>query len=176
MDSSFFDYLERLELMGFFSAYPLVFAVVVVLAANLKKEISKKIPFLLPYAYALVGTFYLGMQLKNLYPDYSLAHIKESVQQPFLKIWALLSLLFWLPVLAKKPWWSFFHSLVFLYFLLRDLLQQSTHSFADRNIVRNEMKVYTDSLLLNAGTFLLVLLIFLLLNWYKKTKESASRS
>jgi hypothetical protein len=172
MDNSFFAYLQQLELMAFFSGYPLVYAIVYFIAGNAKTEIIKKFPSLLPYAYALAGSLYLGLQLKNFYPDYSFENIRDAVQQPFLMIWALLSLLFWIPAFGKKPVLSLFHSLVFFFFLLRDLFLQSSVPSADKNIVKNDMKLYTDSLLLNLGALILVILISLLISRLKRQDRS----
>lgn len=168
MDNSFFAYLQQLEFMAFFSAYPLLYAIINVFAGNSKKEIFIKLPSLLPYAYALVGTLYFGLQLKNLYPDYSFENIRSSFQQPVLTAWALLSLLFWIPALAKKTIISLLHSFVFFFFLLKDLLLQLFASSTDKNILRNEMRVYTDSLLLNLGAFTFIVLISFLFIRYKK--------
>ncbi len=172
MGDDFLSYLERLELMAFFSAYPLVYAIVYVVTGNSKRQTVKTLPSFLPYAYALVGLLYLGLQLKNLYPDYSFENIRLSVQQPYLKTWALFSLLFWIPALAKKPILSLLHSLVFFFFLLRDLFLQSSVLSADKNIVRNDMKIYTDSLLLNLGALILVILISLLIGRLKRLIRS----
>ena len=173
MGDDFLSYLERLEMMAFFSAYPLIYAIVYAVAGNSKRQMLKKFPSFLPYAYALVGTLYLGLQLKNLYPDYSFENIRLSVQQPFLKIWAFLSLFFWIPAFGKKKVLSLFHSLVFFFFLVRDLFLQSSAPSADKNIVRNDMKIYTDSLLLNLGALILVILISLLIGRLKKQKRSS---
>jgi hypothetical protein len=168
MGDHFFSYLKQLELMAFFSAYPLVYAVINVFTGNSKKETLKRFPSLLPYAYALTGLLYLGLQLKDLYPDYSFENIRSSFQQPILTIWALLSLLFWIPAVSKKPVLSLIHSLVFFFFLLKDLLTQLFTSSADKNILRNDMKVYTDSLLVNGGAFAFVVLLSFLLIRFKK--------
>jgi hypothetical protein len=159
MDNDFFAYLQRLELMAFFSAYPLLYAIINVFFGHSKKEIVRKFPSLLPYAYALVGLLFLGLQLKNFYPDYSFEHIKAEIQQPLLFIWALLSILFFIPALAKKPLISLLHSFVFFFFLLRDLLSSLFSNTSDKSILRNDMKIYTDSLILNSGAFTLVILL-----------------
>lgn len=163
MDNSFFALFQKLELIAFFSAYPLLYTIIKVLAGNSKKEIIKKIPLLLPYAYALVGTLYLGFLLRNLYPDYTLESIRSFVQLPVLILWALLSLFFWIPALAKKPVISLLHSLVFFFLLLKDLFFQIYDSSVDKSIVRNEMKVYTDSILLNTGALIVIVIIYLLI-------------
>jgi hypothetical protein len=169
MENDFWSYLERLEFLGFFSAYPLVFAFVYVIAGYGKKGIIKKLPSLLPYAYALIGILYLGLQLKNLYPDYSFEHIKAGMEQPLLKIWALLSILFLIPALAKKPVFSLLHSFVFFFFLLKDMFSQ-IFSGGDKFILRNDMKVYTDSLLLNSGAMIVITIIYLLIRFKLKNR------
>ena len=171
MGDNFFSYLQQLELMAFFSGYPLLYAIINVFAGNSNREVLKKLPSILPYAYALVGSLFLGLQLKNLYPDYSFENIRLSVQQPILQIWALLSLLFWIPALAKKPVFSLLHSFVFFFFLLRDLLSHLFESATDKNILRNDMKVYTDSLLLNLGALIVLATIYLIV-WFGLKKKS----
>ena len=163
MDNSFFAYLQRLELMAFFSGFPLLYAVIIVIAGNKQSRTNfrNRLVPLLPYAYALVGTLFLGLQLRNLYPDYSFLNIKNSLQQPWLMTWGGLSILFWIPVFAKKPVFCLLHSLVFFFFLLKDLFEP------DKNMIRNDMKIYTDSLLLNLGAFILLVLLSFLFTRYK---------
>ncbi len=160
MDNSFFTYLEQLELMAFFSGYPLLYAVIIAIGKNKqeKRSFKNRLVSLLPLSYAMVGTLFLGLQLKKLYPDYTIENINHSMQQPWLITWGLLSLLFWIPALGKKPVLSLIHSLVFFFFLLRDLFLQSFQSSHDKNVVRNDMKIYSDSLLLNGGVFILIVL------------------
>lgn len=169
MDNSFFVYLQQLQLMAFFSGYPLIYTVTLFIAGNqqLRNNFKKRIVSLLPFAYALVGTLYTGLQLRNLYPDYSVENIKLTIQQPFLVTWGLLSILFWIPALAKKTVLSLLHSLVFFFLLVRDLLLQLPAATGN-DIVRNDMKIYTDSLLLNLGAFALIVLLSFLHTRYKK--------
>ncbi len=104
MDNSFFAYLQKLELLTFFPGYPLVYAVVFFLAENnsFKNNFTCRVRQCLPFGYALVGTLYTGLLLKNLYPDYSFQHTRAVMQLPWLTAWAVLSLCFWIPALAKK--------------------------------------------------------------------------
>ena len=159
MEDTFFAYLHRLELLAFFSGYPLLYAVIVFIAGKQqsKTNIKGRITSMLPYGYALTGTLYLGLQLKNLYPDYSFENIKLTMQQPFLIIWALLSILFWIPALAKKRFLSLLHSLVFFFFLAKDLFLHSFYS-VDKNVVQNNMNIYTTSLLINMVAFAFMVL------------------
>lgn len=171
MDISFFSYIERLQMMGFFVAYPLIYLSVQSILGATKNEKLKRVPSLLPYAYALVGTLYLGLLLKDLYPDFSLAHINSTTQLPYLKIWCLASLFFWLPVLARKPYMSLLHSLVFFFLLLKDLFYHLTNTTADKNIVKNDMRVFTDSILLNIGALILIYIATYLIHQIKRRQH-----
>lgn len=164
MDNSFFAYLQRLELLAFFSGYPLLYAVIIFIAGKerLKTILKGRIVSMLPFTYALMGTLYLGLQLKNLYPDYSFENIKLTMQLSYLKIWGILSILFWMPTLARKSFVSLLHSLVFFYFLARDLFFHTFYS-VDKSVVQNDMNIYTVSLLINlAAHSLMVFISFLI--------------
>src|SRR5215204_1648394 len=101
MDTNFFKYVQQLEMMAFFSGFPLLHAIVIVTTGYLQKnpEVKKKLISLLPYTYAIAGTLFIGLQIRNLYPDYDFGNIKNSIFHPFLFLWASLSLLFWLPAI-----------------------------------------------------------------------------
>lgn len=174
MENSFFAYLQQLELMAFFSGYPLLYAIIFFIAGNKqsRNNFKKRIISVLPYVYPLVGTLYLGLQLKNLYPDYSFQNIKLSMQHPWLITWCLLSILFWIPALGKKTFLSLIHSLVFFFFLARDLFLQLSTSAVDNSMVKNDMNVYSNSLLLNTGVFVFILLLSFLFSLYKKSARS----
>jgi hypothetical protein len=119
----------------------------------------------------LVGTFYLALQLKNLYPDYSIEKITLTIQHPYLMAWGLLSILFWIPVPRRKTVLSLLHSFVFFFFVIRDLFLQLSGSI-DKDIVRNDMKIYTVSLLLNLCAIALLLLLSFLHARYKESLRS----
>lgn len=171
MENSFFTYLELLELMIFFSGYTLIYFLIRVVAETgfVKRLFKTNISFLLPYAYALAGMLYLGLQLKTLFPDYSMEHIRLSMQVPLLKTWALLSILFIIPAFAKKPFFSLLHSLVFFFFLVRDL-GLNIFKGSDGSVLKNDMNIYTYSLLINMAAFVFVLLVYNLFNKLRKNK------
>ena len=167
---SFFAYAQRLELMAFFSGYPLVYTVALFITGGqpLKNNFKSRIPSLLPFAYALVGSLYLSLQIRNLYPDYSIQNINRAIQQPYLVTWALLSILFWVPAIGKKRVLSLLHSLVFFFLLVKDLCAQlSAH---DRNIVRNDMTIYTTSLIVNFASLAFLLLVSFLYTHFHKQR------
>ena len=178
MDTDFLKYLQQLEMMAFFSGFPLLYAIVIVAAGYLQKdpELKKKLISLLPYSYAIIGTLYIGLQIRNLYPNYDLENIKNSILRPFLFLWGCLSILFYLRVINKRIILALLHSLVFFFMLLKDLFANiSQSSGEDNSIVRNDMKIYTDSLLLNTGVYFLTILFgFFLIPLIKKLKASRS--
>lgn len=160
MGNSLFEYLQKLELLTFFSGYPLIYAIIFFIAGNKKTRntFKHRIVSVLPFAYAVVGVLYFGLLLKDLYPDYSFKHINLSLPQPWITAWALLSILFFIPALAKKRILSLFHSLVFFFFLIKDIFLELSAS-GDRSVVKNDMTVYTISLMLNLCAVLLLLLL-----------------
>ena len=161
MGNTLFAYLQQLELMVFFSGYPLLYAFITFLASNKKSENSFKarMASLLPYGYALTGTLYLGLQLKNLYLSYIAKNVTYVIYHPYLMVWAFFSILFWIPALSKRKELSLLHSLVFFFFLVKDIVLQFA-SATDTGMLRNDMRIYTTSLLINTGTFLLIILLF----------------
>jgi hypothetical protein len=166
--------MEQLEMLVFFSGYPLVFYLVRFLArrASLKNVSAAALVSILPFAYALIGTIYLGLQLKNLYPVYTIENIRHRIQQPYLFIWALLSLLFWIPAISKKQILSVFHSLVFFFTIVKDLYFQLAGLNSDRNILKNDMNVYTVSIFLNLAAFIILSLPYYILSQRKKYPKS----
>ena len=175
MDNDLFAYIQRLESMAFFVGYPLIYAIVHVITGKRKEKSSSfvnNLPKLLPIAYALTATLFIGLLLKDLYPDYSLKNISLQFEYPYLKLWGVLAVLFWIPALNKRPALSLFHSLVFFFFLLKDIfLQLSAHS--DKEMIKNDMKIYTDSLLLNAFTFIVTALVYYFCNKIKTNTKAS---
>ena len=177
MNNSFWQYIDRLELLAFFSGYPLVYAAVMVFFGNKKtvrKNLSGILCSLLPYAYALSGTLYVGLLMRNLYPDYSIKNIEAYFDNAYLKIWAILSLVFWVPLFARKPVISLFHSLIFFFFFVKDIFLFN-FSEPDHAMIKNEIKIYSDSLLLNVITFAAMVLLYFLITSIRN-KKPISRS
>lgn len=169
MDDSFFAYLQQLELLGFFSGFPLIYAIILIIAGPREKRNSFRnhLVSFLPLSYALSGTLYLGYLLKSLYPDYSIDHINTSIHQPWLVAWGLAAILFWVPFISKKLVLALLHSLVFFILLIKDLFAVTT----DKLRISNDMKVYTDSLLLQAAAYIAIVLGYYTVTWLfgKKT-------
>jgi hypothetical protein len=164
MENDFFAYVRHLEMLAFFSGYPLIFylARFVFHSTSLKYGRGAKFVTILPYSYALVGTLYLGLILKNLYPNYTFENVQHRIQQPYLVVWGILSILFWIPVFARKQILSILHSLVFFCFILRDLFFQIAGFSHDSNIIKNDMSMYTVSIFLNLFAFAMLALVYFL--------------
>jgi len=177
MDNSFFAYLQHLEMMAFFSGYPLIYAVVLFVSGN-KQSVNNfrnRGASLLPYAYALVGTLFVGFQLKKILIGYSDGSINISFQQPLLIIWGLLAIFFWIPALAKKKALGLAHSSIFFFLLLWDIFMQKTLPSDNGNLLANDMKIYTGSLLLNATSLGFMVLIIYIFNRYSQRKNAIGR-
>ena len=171
MGNSFFAYIRLMELMAFFSGYTLLYAVTFLIFGNQqsKNNFNRMMVSLLPSSYALIATLYSGLQLKYLFHDVVSGNIKSIMGQPFLAIWGIIAMLFWIPAVARRTSLSLMHSLLFFFFLVRDLYRHFFAS-ADKDILRNDMKIFTLSLLLNLATFGLILLIFYVITLIKKNK------
>ncbi len=160
MGNSFFAYIQKLELLAFFSGYSLLCAIILIFAGNNESgnNLRKRTVFILPLSYALVGTLYLGLQLKNFYLSYSSGNIRPAIHLSYLMVWGLLSILFWIPSLRKRPSLSLLHNLVFFFILVKDMILQISSS-VDGNILKNDMRMYTVSFLLNLSAFILIVLL-----------------
>jgi hypothetical protein len=165
---------ERLEMLAFFAGYPVVFYVVYVFA---RKKLQQPVPknkaiYLLPLTYALLGTLYWGLQLRNWYPDYQIKNIVSNTYYIYSKIWALLAIIFWIPFFFKRPFLSVFHSFFFFFLLLRDIVSQLLFHDQDIYTLKNEMKVYTVSLLLNLFALMIVSMFYFLIRYLKSKRKS----
>lgn len=170
MDENFISYLQQLEAMAFFSGYPVLFAVVYYISGNKNIKFPKKenVVLVLSYSYALVGVFFLGFQLKKTYVSYNIFDAIQWHSNSFLTVWAFLSLVFWVPSLRRKILLSLIHSFVFFFFLIQDILQHLFISTSDNSILRNDMNVYTDSILLNTFVYTFTFLSFYCFSAIKK--------
>jgi hypothetical protein len=171
MGNSFFKYVQQLELFGFFSGYSLLFVLILFWADDkpLRSNFKKRSLSVLPYSYALVGTLYMGLLMKNLYESHMVGNLLTNIYNPFLTAWALLSILFWIPAIGKKQFLSLLHNLVFFSLLVKDIVMQ-IFSSGYIDILKNDMKIYTMSLLLNAGSFI-VMLLFSFVVWQNKKSK-----
>jgi hypothetical protein len=169
MDNSFAAYLLYLELVIFFSGYPLCYALLEFISGKIK---SLQAELFLSYSYAFSGTLYIGLQFRKWYYASSYHELQLFELQPFLTAWAFLSLLFWLPFFRRKAWMALLHSFVFFFLFLRNLFSQVSGDSPNDDMLRNNMKIYSISLLLHSCIFLLVLFFFYISRIYRQRKSS----
>lgn len=176
MNGTFFEYLEQLQMIVFFSGYPLIYFAILFIAGKRESRTAfkKQMVALLPVGYAIVGTLYLGLLLRDLYPDYSMEHLRVALNFSILKMWGLCSLFFWIPFFKKRPVISLVHSLVFFLLIIKDFYLQLSSSVTDKDILKNDMKVYTDSMILNVSAYVVVMTIYFLISVLKKNKSLKS--
>lgn len=172
MDNSFFFYLEQLELIAFFSGYSLIYLLINFLASTqqTKNIFNERIVSLLPLAYALVGLSFLGYEIKKLVVELSFENNQTSLTGHYLLFWGLLSVLFFIPVLYKKPVLSFLHSLVFFFLVAKDIFKYIFNA-VDLSVLKNAMNVYSKSILLNCLSFITIIFISLILTKFRKPKN-----
>jgi len=176
MGNDIITYIQKLELFAFFSGYCLIYTLIFFIKGdnnNKPKLLINRLAILLPYAYALTATLYLGMVIKNISLDFSIRNFKDQFQIPFMQIWALLAVLFWIPLFNKKTIFSLIHSLVFFGFLVQEFFI-NMNSPTGKEIIHNYMKVFTDSLLLNLTTLAFVTLSYFLLSYLGKKRKRSS--
>ena len=161
MTDSFLAYIERLELLTFFSGYPLVYAFAHSIAGSKRiqgNHFTSAIVPSLPKAYALAGSIFFLLWVKEMLIRSGMPNMAPGFDITPLKVWGLLACLFWIPVLARKPYYSLLHSLVFFALFVKDLIN-GISAASGNDIISNNMKVYTVSLVLNILCLLTILTI-----------------
>ena len=158
------DYIGQLQLLCFFAGYPLIYALVNLLPGRRGKDSpysSTKWIAVLPFSYAFVGILYVGFLLKNMSPHFLLTHNSALLRSSYLEVWALLSVLFWIPKISRKTILSLLHSMPFFFLLIKDLFMQASSNPV--MLIGNDMKMYSISIVLHAGALVIVYVIFYLL-------------
>lgn len=166
MDNSFVSLLQLLEILAFFSGFPMIYLLVKYLDQykGMQRFTQKAIP-ILPVAYGILGILFVGLELKNLLIDFNLARFEH----PYLIVWGISSLLFLFPFFSKQPYWSFCHSLVFLLILVEKIIFEDFAPEGKAQQIKNYMTIYSISLALN---LVLLLLSFAISQFWRKIKGS----
>jgi hypothetical protein len=158
------NYLQLLEILAFFSGYPLIYLLVKYLNQFRGiQRFTKQALLVLPFVYGFIGIFFLGLQLKTLSITLDLAHF----QHPYLVIWGIISIVFLFPIFSKQPSFSLFHSLIFLFVLISKFFFKSTSLEEKSQVISNYMNIYTISIALNLVLLILVMAVSFLLKKIK---------
>jgi hypothetical protein len=177
MDNDIFRYLARLEIMVFFAGYSVIYAFINFLASEFRKKpkaIFSLLKELLPYGYAVSATLFFGFIVKKIYVGYEMNIAVTQLHHPFLVIWGLSAVLFWLRPVRKYAVLSLIHSLVFFYYLPRDIILR-VFSNQENDIVKNDMNILTTSLMLNAICLVSVLMIHYLLRYITESRQALNK-
>jgi hypothetical protein len=175
MGNDLFSYLARMEIMVFFVGYAIIYAFVFFLAGEFqKKPVSfiKLLPTRVVQAYALCGTLFFGYMIKKIYIGYGMNVPVSQLYHPLLVIWGLGAMLFWLKPLQKFPVLSLLHSLVYFYFIPRDIFLKYSGA-GENDMVKNDMSILTVSLLLNISCLAVVLIFHYGISYWQKFRKSA---
>ena len=88
MEISLAAYIQQMELIAFFAGYPLVFILIQVLAnaRNKPTPLMNRLKQLLPLAYALTGTLYFGLTVKNILATYSFSNNFQLPENQWLAV------------------------------------------------------------------------------------------
>ena len=149
-------FIQRLELLGFFAGYPLLYALVSVISGYRSGASGgggdrAKLPALLPTAYASVGALFLFYLLWQAARSGSFGILA-------LRAWGIGAILFWLPRWRKFPVYSLLHSLVFFGLMVSDMVTGFS-TLSGRDQVANDIRVISLGFVLNATVFALILLV-----------------
>lgn len=157
--NDFFIYIERLELIAFFTGVPLL-GIIIFLVIGKRERGMVLLHNILPITYAILSVLYLGMKMYQHGLDMGDWLLRGSVLHILLKGWAISASLFFIPAFRKR--WrgvSNYHGLVFYGIILNDLIQASREALS-AELIRNEWFLQGLSIL---GTTLLLALVYFLL-------------
>ena len=165
MIDSFVAYIEHLELLTFFSGYPIIYALVKAFwgKGQNSSPLIESLYRSLAMAYALVGTFFILLWFREIYIQQVIKNTEPGLNLSALRIWGFLSIIFWFPLFRKKPVYSLIHSFVFFFLFCKDLIT-GLGSEIGKDVITNDMKVYTVSIILHLISLILVSLVYFIVN------------
>lgn len=164
-----FVFLEKLELLAFFSAFPLYYYLVNVVASefSFQKKWILALPSSITLVYGIITLLYIGMKVNQMF-EIHLFKLEFNNTITYFKIWSSLGVLFFLPAMKVKSKWALFHSIPFTLWIVIDFIL-FYRSQVSRDIINNEMRLYFTSLLL---LIFVTLVVSFFTNFsFKKTKK-----
>jgi hypothetical protein len=162
-------YIEKLELIAFFSAFPLVYLLVQILVRDIlpQKTWLSNIFKRLPITYALVSFLFLGMKMNQMIQSHFF-YFNYSNLISYLEIWAYSGVLFFVPSIGSKPKWSLIHSIPFISLILFDIAAFFLKKVGN-DVLQNEMRLYfTSTILYVVVTLITTILSTIWVKYYTK--------
>jgi hypothetical protein len=166
-----FSFIDKLELIAFFSGYLIVLIFISIIIYNYKSiKWINCLNSILTQSYGIIGLMYLGMKIHQYLPTL-IKYPLSTIQLPldFIHILAYLSFIFlFLPIrIGYKI--SIIHSAIYLSIVLYYTAQYTFYHNLDYSFIHNILNVFIDSLLLNM-TILSLVFIFVQLNQYIRNR------
>jgi hypothetical protein len=151
-------YIAKLELIAFFSAFPMFYFLIKVF--NSRKNIEKyewigEFSVSIVSVYVVLVLLYIGMILNQVYLQSSLSYLNFSNSILYLKCWIFLGIFFLFKPFKLKPKWTLLHSLPFTIIVFIDFISFFLKE-TPIEVIRNEMQLYF------MGFFASILLFLLL--------------
>ncbi len=144
--NNFFIYIDKLELIAFFSAFPLFYFLYISFYTKpliVKFKWLKLLPEIISMVYATISFLYIGMKLNQLYVQIAMGPIQFELTSCIfiLKCWSIFGLLFYIKFLRTKPILALAHSSIYFIILLIDFFQYYHHQI-NIEAFHNEIRLY----------------------------------
>lgn len=142
-------YIEKLELVTFFSAFPLVYLLIQFIATefSLNKKWIINLNANITTVYPIISLLYIGMKLNQVYQSHFFA-IDWYEYNTYLKIWSFTAIIFFIPFFKKKKEWTFIHSIPYVLLIVLDIINYYRNQIGVE-VIHNEMRLYFISTILN---------------------------
>ena len=170
--NNFFTYIDKLELIAFFSAFPLFYFLIISFYTKpltAKFKFLKSIPTLISNTYATMTVLYMGMKLNQLYLQNTFATIQIQYLTTIfiLKCWTVFGFLFFFNFFRTKPLIALAHSSIYFLILFIDFFQYYNRQI-DIEVFHNEMRLYIIGFIAYITILSILLIIRLIRLKYRK--------
>jgi hypothetical protein len=165
--NNLFTYIDKLELIAFFSAFPLFYFFLIAFYSKplvMKFKWLKSTPEIISIVYATISLLYVGMKLNQWYEQILIGPIQYDIYSYIfiVKCWSIFGLIFFFKSLRSKPMLALAHSSIYFIILLIDFFQYYHHQY-DIEAFHNEMRLYFIGLL----AYLIISFVFFLATYLR---------
>jgi predicted membrane-bound mannosyltransferase len=146
----FFIYIQELELIAFYSSFPLFYFFIQTWSPQIS---GINIKLLLPRSYAISVLLYLGMKIDQSigHFDYYVAAENHTGLVFYLQIFTLSGLLFFFSYFKQRHYWVLLHSVIYFILLTSYFVKYFFHQI-DKSVLQNSMTLYLLGILLHCVT------------------------
>lgn len=163
MGDDLFVYIDKLEFVAFFSAYPLYYFLLNAFTSDLNQPQFRylhSLPGLAPRVYAIMALLYVGMKLNQINLQVSMGPMTVNYFNYifYLKCWASVGVLFFFKQFKLKSICTLLHSAPFFILLILEF-RSFLFNKISADLMHNEMRLYFIGFM--ANLFITVLLFLL---------------